>query len=265
MTIAILSAMPEECSSLIECMCNAEQTKIARRVFYKGQLWDRDVVLVFSRWGKVAAASTTVVLIREFGAKEIIFTGVAGAINPELKVGDVVIGNKLYQHDIDARPMLAQYEIPLLGIVDIESDPGRREQIEAAASTFVTEQLFSSISKSSILEFNIDMPNVVIAGIATGDQFISNESQAAQLRENLPDVACVEMEGGAVAQICNEYDIPFSVIRTISDSANAEAGLDFPKFVANVASEYSLGIMKCLFEIMDNNDRGAPWMGCILD
>lgn len=247
MTIAILSAMEEECSSLIGHMQDVEEHSIAGRTYYQGQLWGKRVVIVFSRWGKVAAASTTVVLIREFGVTEIIFTGVAGAIDKRLNVGDVVIGNKLYQHDIDVRPILAQYEIPWLGIIGIESDAIRQQQLFDAANRFVDTQLSEHVSEKSVLEFGLDKPKVVLAGIATGDQFITSDAQSAHIRKNLPDVVCVEMEGGAVAQICSEYNVSFSVIRTISDSANDESSIDFQKFVNAVATQYSMGIVKSLF------------------
>lgn len=253
MTLAILSAMEEECVSLIEHMQIAEQIAIAGRIYYKGRLWDKDVVIVFSRWGKVAAASTTVVLIREFGATEILFTGVAGAIDTRLNVGDIVIGNTLYQHDMDVRPMLARYEIPLLGTVGIKSDATRQEQIYAAANVFVNTQINDYIPKESIEEFNIGQPKVVLAGIATGDQFITCNEQSAHIINNLPDVVCVEMEGGAVAQVCSEYEVSFSIIRTISDSANAESSIDFQRFVTVVAKQYSLGIVKNLFKKISSN------------
>jgi len=248
MTLAILSAMEEECSSLIERMQDIEEMVIANRTYYEGLLWGKSVVIVFSRWGKVAAASTTVVLIREFGVSEIIFTGVAGAIDKQLNVGDVVIGTRLYQHDLDVRPILAQYEIPLLGILSIESDKTRQAQLYDAATLFVNEQLTEYIASGNIQEFSLNNPKVVLAAIATGDQFITNKNHAAQIKSNLPDVVCVEMEGGAVAQVCDEYDMKFSVIRTISDSANDESSVDFTKFVSEVAKAYSLGILQNIIE-----------------
>lgn len=249
--IAIMSAMEEECVSLINLMQNTQETFIAGRTYHVGELWDKEVVVVFSRWGKVAAASTTVILIREFKASEVIFTGVAGAIDKTLCVGDVIIGTSLYQHDLDARPMLAQYEIPLLGIVGIETDRNRRQQLYQAAVKFIDTELTKVVSKQSLDEFSLSKPKVILAGIATGDQFITDDEHAATIKNNLPDVVCVEMEGGAVAQVCNEYGVRFSVVRTISDSADSHASIDFPKFVAVVAQVYSLGIIRLLF----NNEK----------
>lgn len=244
MPIAIMSAMEEECISLMDHMTDIRKTSIAGRQFNQGKLWGKDVVVVFSRWGKVAAASTTVVLIREFNVGEIIFTGVAGAIDDALNVGDIVVGQHIYQHDLDARPMIAQYEIPLMGIVAIETQRERQAQIAESAKRFIDTDLMELVSRKDVQEFSLGSPKVVMGGIATGDQFISNEAHARQIKNNLPDVVCVEMEGGAVAQVCNEYDLPFSIIRTISDSANVDAKIDFPKFVSSVAKVYSLGIIK---------------------
>lgn len=248
MRVAILSAMEEECASLIERMCPREEILIAGRTYYKGMLWGKDVVVAFSRWGKVAAASTTIVLIREFNVTEVIFTGVAGAIDKKLNVGDVVVGNKIYQHDMDARPILPRYEIPLLGIAYFETDGERRAQIYKAANKYVNTQFGSINEKSDIAEFNILSPKVVLAGIATGDQFVSCAKKAKSIQQDMPDVVCVEMEGGAVAQVCSEYDVKYTIIRTISDSANDESSIDFPKFINEVAREYSLGIVKNVFE-----------------
>jgi len=251
MTIAILSAMEEECASLIEIMQDQEQINIAGRTYYTGTLWGKKAVVVFSRWGKVAAASTTVVLIREFNVTEVIFTGVAGAIERNLNVGDIVIGTKIYQHDMDARPMLAQYKIPLLGITYFETDADRRELVARGAKQYLTTQFNGTEKHEHAEEFNINNPKVVLGGIATGDQFVSNVEKARAIQKDLPEVVCVEMEGSAVAQVCGEYDVKFSIIRTISDSADDEASIDFPKFVKAVAKAYSLGIIKNVFNDME--------------
>ncbi len=239
--------MEEECISLLDQMKDTITTSIAGRQYYQGRLWDKDVVVVFSRWGKVAAASTTVVLIREFKVSEIVFTGVAGSIDDSLHIGDVVVGRYIYQHDLDARPMIAQYEIPLMGVVAIETQQEKQVQIVDAANRFVNAELSDHISNKTVQEFGLGSPKVVLGGIATGDQFISDEAHAKLIKKNLPDVVCVEMEGGAVAQVCHEYSLPFSIIRTISDSANLDASIDFPSFVNSVAKAYSLGIIKNLF------------------
>jgi adenosylhomocysteine nucleosidase len=105
MTIGIMSAMTEEVSSLEREIAAGEKvTEIGRRQYYEGQLWGVPSVLAFSRWGKVAAATTATSLISRFDVKALIFTGVAGAIDPEVHVGDIVVATRLDQDDMDARP-----------------------------------------------------------------------------------------------------------------------------------------------------------------
>ena len=104
--LGIMSAMPEEIDLLIgEMGGDVKTTSQGMRTYHTGLLWDAPVTLVFSRWGKVAAATTSTHLISAFHVREIIFTGVAGSADPKLRVGDVVIANNFYQHDMDARPL----------------------------------------------------------------------------------------------------------------------------------------------------------------
>lgn len=238
--------MAEENDSLVRQMRDARKLELGRRTYYQGQLWDKDVVVVFSHWGKVAAASTCAVLITHFKVSEIIFTGVAGAVDRSLNVGDIVVGTDLYQHDMDARPIIKRHEIPLLGKAAMASDLPRRELLMQAAIRFLSSQLADSLSAESIERFSLHAPKAIQGAIASGDQFISSEAHVADIGKRLPDVLCIEMEGGAVAQVCAEFDIPFSIVRTISDAANEQAGVDFPQFVKQVAQLYSLGIIKNL-------------------
>lgn len=246
MTIAIMSAMAEENAALVTQMTGVFTTKVGGRTYHQGELWGHSVVLVFSHWGKVAAASTATYLITGLGAKEIIFTGVAGGIDQDLSIGDIVIGHQLYQHDMDASPIIPRHEIPLLGSATIESDSKRREQLDQAAKQFIEKDLAHTLSVELRQEFGLDKPKVITGDIASGDQFISSDKAVSDLRSRLPSVSCVEMEGAAVAQVCQAFHTPFSIIRTISDAANDEAGVDFPKFINEVAKLYSLGILRCL-------------------
>ena len=113
MRLGIMGAMPEEMDLLIAVIQDKEIIEHGSRVFYKGMLYDQEVVAVFSRWGKVAAATTAVSLITEFQVDRMVFTGVAGGIAPDVNVGDVVIAQRLFQHDMDARPPMRRFEIPL--------------------------------------------------------------------------------------------------------------------------------------------------------
>ena len=251
MSIAILSAMAEENASLVTQMSEVQSIEIGRRHYHQGKLWGKEVVIVFSHWGKVAAASTATVLIDRFKVSEIIFTGVAGGIDRTLNVGDIVIGSDLYQHDMDVRPIIGRHEIPLLGVTALPSSVRQGKQLLAAANRFVDSQLADTLGANTVNEFSLHSPKVINAPIASGDQFISSEECANDIRNRLPEVVCVEMEGASVAQVCTEFSIPFSVVRTISDAANEQAGIDFPKFIRSVAQVYSLNIIKNLFDDSD--------------
>ena len=248
MTIAIMSAMAEENAALVAQMTGVFTTKVGGRTYHQGELWGHSVVMVFSHWGKVAAASTTTYLIAGLGVKEIIFTGVAGGIHPDLKVGDIVVARELYQHDMDASPIIPRHEIPLLGRSSIESDSNRRVRLQQAAESFLSKDLLNILSPKLLEEFSLTQPKVMIGDIASGDQFISSDVEVQGLRKRLPSVVCVEMEGAAVAQVCESFHVPFSVIRTISDSADDEAAIDFPRFISEVAKLYSLGVLRCLLD-----------------
>lgn len=248
MTIAIMSAMAEENASLLSHMTNVSTTEVGRRAYHTGELWGQPVVIVFSHWGKVAAASTVTHLISCMDVKEVIFTGVAGGMHESLNIGDIVIAKALYQHDMDASPIIPRHEIPLMGVTSIEAEKARRVQLQRAAEDFVQNRLNSALSAQTREAFSLHSPKVVVGDIASGDQFISSNEEVDDLRQRLPSVACVEMEGAAIAQVCCDYGMPFSVVRTISDSANDDAHIDFPKFIEEVAQVYTLGILRSLMQ-----------------
>lgn len=248
MTIGLMGAMPEETQSLVdEIGPSAERIQAGMRTYYKGLLWGQPVVLVTSRCGKVAAASTATHLIGEFDVDEIIFTGVAGHVDPELHVGDVVIGTSLYQHDIDASPLFPKLEIPLLGRSHFATDEPRRVEAAAAARAFIEQDLLKAVSTETLSRLHITRPKVIEGQIASGDQFVSCSDKLDELRLASEGTSCVEMEGAAVAQVCFEHDIPLTVIRTISDSADEAAPDDFWQSLTALASVYSHGIICRLF------------------
>jgi len=141
MPIGIMAAMQEEIDRLLrELPAGSEVVNDGRRTYHSGHLWGTPVVIVFSRWGKVAAATTATDLISDFCVTEILFTGVAGAAQPGLKVGDIVVGARLWQHDMDARPLFPRHEIPLLGRSSFASDEKRCDQLlQAAAAHLATD------------------------------------------------------------------------------------------------------------------------------
>lgn len=242
--IGIISAMQEEVSALLNKLKNTNKTEKGKRIYYTGTLFKTPVVIVFSRWGKVAAAITTTQLINDFNLTEIIFTGVAGAISKELNIGDIVVGKNLYQHDMDASPLYKPLEIPLLQKTFLSTH--NTKKLEKASSLFL-KNLNNYIKKEHTLDFKITNPKVIVGDIASGDQFISSTTKIKELNALIPSAKCVEMEGAAVAQVCYEYNIPFNIIRIISDEANNNAQIDFPKFAKQVASLYAYGILQNYF------------------
>nr|WP_315147017.1 5'-methylthioadenosine/adenosylhomocysteine nucleosidase [uncultured Flavobacterium sp.] len=246
--IGIMGAMPEEIDGVVALLSNCVAVSMGKRTYFSGQINGIETVVVFSRWGKVAAATTATTLIHEFKITELLFTGVAGAISSELKIGDIVLGKRLIQHDMDARPLMKQYEIPLLSKTYFETDSTHLITASKAINTvFENKSLHSVIGEQDLIEFNISQPKLVIGDIASGDQFFSTNEQKHNLNSQLPNVLCVEMEGAAVAQVCYEYEIPFSIIRTISDVADETAHIDFPSFIKKISSKYAAEIIKNIY------------------
>ncbi|MCH9633034.1 MAG: 5'-methylthioadenosine/S-adenosylhomocysteine nucleosidase [Chlamydiae bacterium] len=253
MRIGIISALESENNLLVKYMDNISSTEKGSRSYICGDLWGLSTVLAVSKMGKVAAAITATQMIADFHTDFILFTGVAGGIQKNLKVGDIVVANALVQHDMDSSPLFPRYEIPLTGIREFIPDQYITAQVKQATTNFLDKELHNYIEKNLLREFKINSPKVVEGMIASGDCFISSQRERNKLLEELPEMSCVEMEGAAVAQVCYEYDVPFSVIRTISDAANKKAAIDFERFILKVASGYSLGIIKELFNCLDRS------------
>ena len=247
--IGIMGAMPEEIEGVVALLSNPEASSIGKRTYFKGQINGIETVVVFSRWGKVAAAITATTLIHEFKITELWFTGVAGAIHPELNVGDIVVGKSLLQHDMDARPLMQQYEIPLLYKTYFDSDISLLDiATKAIENVFENQSLHKIIDAENLIKFEISNPKLLVGEIASGDQFFSSNKQKNALIAQLPEVLCVEMEGAAVAQVCYEYEIPFCIIRTISDVADDNSPIDFTSFIQKISSKYSAEIIKKIFK-----------------
>lgn len=243
--IGLLGAMEEEVSAIKDKMMIEEEIIIAGRTYYIGRIDHLDVVLSFSRWGKVASASTATTLINVFNVDFILFTGVAGAVSESLNIGDIVIANGLYQHDMDARPFFDQFQIPLTEGCLFKPNITHIKQAKIAAENMLA-RIGSLINEDVLASFDIVNPLIHIGIIASGDQFIVN----AHLHQNLyftqgeSRTLAVEMEGAAIAQVCEEYKIPYMIIRTISDKATRSAAIDFQRFIKQVASLYSVALVE---------------------
>jgi adenosylhomocysteine nucleosidase len=244
--LGIISALQEEQAGLITQMRDAQIITRGKRDYVQGELWGIDCVCVLSRLGKVASSATAAMLIERFDVSHLLFTGVAGSADTKVKVGDIVIATELVQHDMDTRPLFPRFEIPLTGLSRFPSDTKINSQLVQAASNFLAQDLLSEISEENRLNFNLHQARVHQGLIASGDEFIASISRLQELKEDFPDLLAVEMEGAAVAQVCHEFGVPFSVIRTISDNANEDSAVDFLSFIRHVAAVYAFHTMRRL-------------------
>ncbi len=252
MIIGIMGAMTQEIELLIPKIREKRFHRIGVRTFVTGELEGQEVVVVFSRMGKVAASTTATILIERFQVSLIIFSGVAGAISPKLKIGDIVISEQLVQYDMDASalPEFQKFEIPLLGKRFLDSNCGLVDKAQKASIDYLREDLVNDVGKRQLQTFGVEKQVVYRGLIGSGDRFIASKEDSQKLRTDLPALLCVEMEGAAVAQVAVENDIPFVVIRTISDRADHEAHIDFPKFVDQIASHFTSGVVLRLLKIL---------------
>ncbi|MEO6018394.1 MAG: 5'-methylthioadenosine/adenosylhomocysteine nucleosidase [Polaromonas sp.] len=241
MPTAILSALSQEQQGLIELLRQPRRVTHAGREFWLGDLHGQPVVLALSKIGKVAAATTTAVLIERFAARRIVFTGVAGGLGTDVHVGDVVVASDFVQHDLDASPLFPRYEVPLYGKTRLESD--------AALTALLFNAACAAMAGGPV---SPDYPKARIhcGLIASGDRFVCGAVESRTLHTTLTmaghDVLAVEMEGAAVAQVCLDYGVPFAAVRIISDRADDVAHVDFPRFIEEVASRYARAIVERL-------------------
>jgi adenosylhomocysteine nucleosidase len=215
---------------------------VAGREFWQGHWHGHEVVAVLSRIGKVAAATTTTTLIERFGVGRIVFTGVAGGLSPQVKVGDVVVADAFVQHDLDASPLFPRHEVPLTGMSHFPADPALSHALRQAAP-LALQDLMQALPRHDWLEIDFCAARVHHGLIASGDRFVSQTAQSQALQQQLPEALAVEMECAAMAQVCHDYGVPMAAVRTISDRADDAAHVDFPRFIRNIASRYSVAVL----------------------
>lgn len=217
--IALIGAMNEEIELLVSHMTDVNETIKAGITFREGTYFDKQVVVCRTGVGKVNAAVTTQILVDNFGVEAVIFTGVAGALDPELNIGDLVISSECMQHDMDVTALgFSRGVIPYEAKSIFEADS---KLVELAVAS--GEKLFAGkVKKGRVL---------------SGDQFIASREVVASLYEELGGV-CVEMEGASVAQVCSMNAIPYVVLRSMSDKADGSAHVNFAEFTVQ-ASENS--------------------------
>lgn len=236
--LAIVSAMRDELAALLPLVEGVQvQTRAGRR-FHVGQLDGHPVVLVLCGIGKVAAATTTTVLLDGYGIDALLFTGVAGGLGPGVNVGDIVVAADLLQHDLDVSPLFPRWEVPLTGRSRFAADDRLRSALVGAADEVL------ACPHPALAAFGIGQASRHQGLVISGDRFVSTTAESDALRTALPDALAVEMEGAAMAQVCHDFGRPFAVLRTVSDRADDSAHVDFNRFVAEVAAEFSRDIVR---------------------
>jgi len=240
--IGIMSAMHEELAAVLADMPDEQRVSVAGRDFWVGRWQGHSVVAVLSRIGKVAAATTATVMLERFGVSALVFTGAAGGLGPGVRVGDVVVASGLVQHDMDASPLFPRHEVPLYGRAIFETDAALSAQLADAAQKVLLE-VDRYLGPDTLAQFELGSPQMHRGLIVSGDRFVSTTAESQALHGALPDALAVEMEGAAVAQVCSDYGVPFTAVRTISDRADDAAHTDFNRFISQVASRYSRAIL----------------------
>ncbi|QTH63611.1 5'-methylthioadenosine/S-adenosylhomocysteine nucleosidase [Psychrosphaera ytuae] len=228
MTIAIIGAMEQEVAILKDNIENLETTKIANYEYYSGKLKGTDVVLVQSGIGKVASTVATTLLINNFNPDYVINTGSAGGFDPDLKVGDIAVGDELVHHDVDVTAF--NYEFG-----QVPNMPARFKADEK-----LVEAVTDLISDMTDITCKVGL-------IATGDSFMCDPQRIEATRQQFPDMLAVEMEGAAIAQACYQMNTPFLVIRSLSDIAGQESPMSFDQYL-EVASKNSSALLMKLLE-----------------
>ena len=225
--IGIIGAMNDEVREIISHLENETVETVSGVEFHTGILFGKNVVIARCGVGKVFASICAEAMIIKYSPDLIINSGVGGAIDKALRPLDIVFADKLVQHDMDTSPIGDPVGL-ISGINKIyfETDARAREILIDAAKTLSV--------------------NYYVGTVATGDKFISSSYDKQRISSTFGAIAC-EMEGGAIAHTAFVNDIPFIVVRAISDSADGDASMDYPTFLpvaANISTDLTLALVE---------------------
>ena len=230
--VLVLCAMKEEVSQVSVNIKEKERVSYFKLGFYEGRLYGKKVLVGMTGVGKVMSAMVLQKLINLYKPEAVIFAGIAGAVNPDLEIGDVVVSKDCLQHDLDASSLGFRIgEVPYTGMRIIKADIN----LHNAAMSFKCRE------------------NKIVSGrILTGDQFITEKSDEKRkfFTEDLEGDA-VEMEGASVGFVASMNKIPFVIIRVISDRADGNAPKNFSTFL-HKSSERITDIVNHILEKLDN-------------
>ncbi|SFP16994.1 5'-methylthioadenosine/S-adenosylhomocysteine nucleosidase [Salibacterium halotolerans] len=227
MKIAVIGAMDEEVELLKSKLENRREEESGGTRFFSGNMYGADVVLIQSGIGKVNAAAATALVLEKYKPDMVINTGSAGGFNPELNVGDLVVSTEVRYNDVDATVFGYEYgQVP-------------RMPAGYSAEAKLVEETLKAASRENI--------PVRDGLILSGDSFMSSDSKIDFLKETFHEPQCAEMEAGAIAHVCFRFDVPFVVIRALSDVAGNDAKQSYEEFLVQ-ASENSAALVTALIE-----------------
>ncbi|OOF53355.1 5'-methylthioadenosine/adenosylhomocysteine nucleosidase [Rodentibacter trehalosifermentans] len=226
MKIGIVGAMAQEVEILSGLMTEKTQTRVASAVIFEGKINGKAVALLQSDIGKVAAAIGTTALLQLAKPDVVINTGSAGGVAKDLKVGDIVISDETCYHDVDVTAF--GYE---------------KGQLPANPATFLSDKKLADLAQNVA---EAQGQSVKRGLICSGDSFIHSEEKLSAIKNDFPQVTAVEMEATAIAQVCHAFNVPFVVVRAISDSGDGEASLSFEEFLPLAARQSSALVLGML-------------------
>lgn len=227
-TLGIIGAEQQEIDLLLEHLLLEKTVKKAGLSFFCGTIDSYPVVIVKAGIGKVNAAACTQMLIDLFDVKMIVNTGAAGSLDSRINIGDIVVSTEVIQHDLD--------------VTDLGYKPG---DVPGTGKVFTSDKLLHDLAVSCSHETNPDV-TVYEGLILTGDQFISGQEKKNWLIDTFHGL-CAEMEGGAIAHVASLNEVPFLIIRSISDKADGSATMDYTQF-SKMASYHSARLVEALIE-----------------
>ncbi|GAB6074382.1 5'-methylthioadenosine/adenosylhomocysteine nucleosidase [Nautilia lithotrophica] len=226
--IGILCAMVEELEPILEYMNVKEKINHANNVFYLAEFQNKNIVLAYSKIGKVNASITATIMIEKFGVEKLLFSGVAGGVDEDLKIGDLITATHVCQHDVD---------LTVFGY--------KHGFIPESEIFFDCDINLINIALKVADKLNIKLKKGIIA---SGDQFVHSKVRKEWIKEVF-GASAIEMEGGAVGCVCWNEQVPFFMLRAISDTAEEGAGVDFDEFLEESSKVSAKFIIEMLKEI----------------
>lgn len=247
--LGVVCAMPEEVEHLAVVLVDDRSSECGGFRFRAGLLDGRAVVLAEGGIGKVAGALVTALLLERYGCRALVLSGVAGGLDPALGIGDVVVAERLIQHDYGAvtRGRIKNFRpgVAPLGeareIVDYRLGEALRGALGEALSGYVLPALPAGVAGGR-------QPSLGFGTVLTGDQFVNCEDTRGDLFDRFSAQA-VDMESAALAQVAERYGAPWIVVRALSDLAGSESHLDFPAFVSATA-ETAAGVVRRVLPVL---------------